>query len=327
MSARRADFLHPENGSYGQTVMKENAIGGSENICVKAAERRKREPAGGKLTRHIRFARDACRGGGRTRRAAIRQTRGRFSSRVGVDTRRVDSRRGGLSTTRADPTAGPLGTAGRMNHNPRPGTGNGGSEATLPAVPTFVAAGNKEFPTKAEGENARGLARDAPASFATRGAPVPARPRVGFFSHFLPEKPAGRGIRWWSAYRHRARSPTDVDALPRSTSSRTRVHTFASPSRCRPARSSRRRDPRSRAGLGATFRPQPLHDFENADAHLAPNNTPGPNAPAMPTASRNPAVAPTVRSRPPSPGRAPPIPEPRALGPARLDPPAPNQTE
>ena len=149
------------------------------------------------MTRHIRFARDACRGGGRTRRAAIRQTRGRFSSRVGVDTRRVDSRRGGLSTTRADPTAGPLGTAGRMNHNPRPGTGNGGSEATLPAVPTFVAAGNKEFPTKAEGENARGLARDAPASFATRGAPVPARPRVEFFFSFpprnSPKNPRGEG--------------------------------------------------------------------------------------------------------------------------------------
>ena len=39
MSARRADFLHPEKESYGQTVMKENDIGGRENICTKSCRR------------------------------------------------------------------------------------------------------------------------------------------------------------------------------------------------------------------------------------------------------------------------------------------------
>ena len=235
-------------------------LAGEKISAPKAAGETEAGAEGGELTRHIRFARDACRGGGRTRRAWIRQTRGTISSRVGVDTRRVNLRRGGLSTTRATRLPVHL-SRGRMNHNPRPETGNGGSEATLPAVPTVVAAGNKEFPTKTEGENARRLARDALATSATRGAPFPGA-LESIFYRALPEKPRGerypvdvrlpapRGL----ADRRRRAPAIDIASNTRGHVAR---HRFAVLRRGRRVAAIR-----FRAGLGATFCSHPLHDFK-----------------------------------------------------------------
>ena len=245
-------------------------LAGEKISAPKAAGETEAGAEGGELTRHIRFARDACRGGGRTRRAWIRQTRGTISSRVGVDTRRVNLRRGGLSTTRATRLPVHL-SRGRMNHNPRPETGNGGSEATLPAVPTVVAAGNKEFPTKTEGENARRLARDALATSATRGAPFPGALRVDFLSCPPRKTPRGKvsggcpppGAAW-------ARRPTSTRSRDRHRLEHAwtrRASSFRGP----PARSSRRRDPVSR-GTWRDFLLAPPPRLKKADVRLAPQH-------------------------------------------------------